>query len=126
MRIEPDCQGVQFALTDFFALPGVPRDGCFPFRVVAKGRIQLMGSRGSWLDTPGDLTSGRWHAIRLRWDCAAKSATLSLDGTEIGVIEQFTWAPGVCYLRLRCLAEGVDPGGFHLSRVRIAVVPGGG
>jgi len=80
LRIEKDFQGAQVALTDFFALPGVPRDGCFPFRIVPGGRIELNGSRGSWLPTPGDLVPGRWHKIKLAWDCQAHRAVLGLDG----------------------------------------------
>ena len=101
VRIEEGFQGVQLALTDCFALPGVPVDGCFPFRVSATGRVELNGSRGSWLPTPGDLAFGQWQTLKLIWDCAAQRAFLSRNGIEIGVIEQFTCAPGVCYLRLR-------------------------
>ena len=126
VRIEQGFHGVQFALTDFFALPGVPREGCFPLRVTANGRIELVGSRGSWLATPGDLVPGRWHALKLNWDCDARRAFLELDGVEIGVIEQFTCAPGVCYLRLRSTATKTDDRGFYIRSVNISVVPGGG
>ena len=40
VRIEPGFGGAQVAVTDFFALPGVPRDGCFPVRITAAGRVQ--------------------------------------------------------------------------------------
>jgi len=126
VRLEEGFQGVQLALTDFFALPGVPRDGCFPFRVTANGRVELNGSRGSWLPTPGNLTPGQWHTLKLIWDCDAQRAFLSLDGIEIGVIEQFICAPGVCYLRLLSVAEKTDDAGLYIRSVNISVVPGGG
>ena len=126
LRIEQGFQGVQFALTDFFALPGVPRDGCFPLRVTAKGRVELNGSRGSWLPTPGDLVPGQWHALKLTWDCDSHRAFLHLDGVEIGVIEQFTCAPGVCYLRLCSTAAETDNGGLYIRSVNVSVAPDGG
>jgi hypothetical protein len=126
VRVEKEFQGAQFALTDFFALPGVPADGAFPFRITAGGRVELSGSRGSWLPTPGDLAPGRWHILRLTWDCDVRRAFLHLDGVEIGVIEQFMCAPGLCYFRVRSTAEGTDPTGFYLRSVSISVSPGGG
>lgn len=126
VRIEPGFQGAQIALTDFFALPAVPRDGCFPFRITSQGRIEISGSRGSWLATPGDLIPGRRHDLTLAWNCAEQRAFLALDGVEIAVIEQLTCAPGICYLRLRSTAEKTDPAGLCVFAVTIAVAPGGG
>ena len=91
-----------------------------------KGRLQVNGSRGSWLDTPGDLAPRRWHSLKLTWDCDAQRALLSLDGVEVGVIEQFTCAPGVCYLRLRSLANKTDDAGLYVRSLHIAAVSGGG
>jgi hypothetical protein len=125
LRIEEGFQGLQFALTDFFALPGVPRDGCFPFRVTAKGRVELNGSRGSWLPTPGDLVPGQWHTLKLTWDCDSHRAFLCLDGVEIGVIEQYVCAPGICYLRLRSTAPGTDEAGLYIRSVNISVAAAG-
>jgi hypothetical protein len=88
--------------------------------------VELNGSRGSWLPTPGDLVPGRWHTLVLTWDCHARRAFLSLDGVEIGVIEQLTCAPGLCYLRLRSTAEATDDAGLYVRSVKVSVVPGGG
>jgi hypothetical protein len=88
-----------------------------------------MADGGTWLDTPGDLTPGKWHELRLSWDCrrgrcgACGRATLTLDGAEIAVIEQFVRASGVCYLRIRSTAASTDWGGLFIRSINIKVAP---
>jgi hypothetical protein len=123
VRIEPGFQGAQFALTDHYDLPGSPRDGSFPFRINAKGTVEIIGSGGTWLEAPGVLKAGQWHELVLVWDCAARRATLTLDGTEIARIEQFICADGLCYLRLRSTAATTDEAGLYVREVRVKAEP---
>ncbi|MCC6443585.1 MAG: exo-alpha-sialidase [Armatimonadetes bacterium] len=123
LRTTPGFQGAHFTLTDHYDLPGLEREGSFPFRALPSGRIQIIGSGGSWLDTPGDLLPEKRHELRLKWNCARGQAVLRLDGTEIARIEQHVRAPGVCYLRLRSTARETDPHGLYLASVRIKVTP---
>jgi hypothetical protein len=123
VRIEPTFQGAQFALTDHYDLPGMPRDGSFPFRINVKGAVEIVGSGGTWLETPGLLKAGQWHELVLVWDCATRHSTLTLDGTEIGRIEQFVCADGLCYLRLRSTATTTDEAGLYLRSVDVSVTP---
>lgn len=121
VRVEPGFGGAHFTQSDHYDLPGLPREGSFPWRITAKGRIQIIGSGGSWLDTPGDLTPGRWHDLRLRWDCRQGQAELALDGTHIGVIEQYVRTRGLCYLRLRSTADGSDEAGLWVRDVQVKI-----
>ncbi len=123
LRIEQGLEAVHFTLTDHYDLPGLPRDGSFPFRVLKSGRIQIVGSGSSWLATPGDLTPGRFHDIRLEWSCASAEAILFRDGGEVARLHQYVCAEGMCYLRLRCLAKDVDEKGVYLKNLRVEVVP---
>jgi len=93
MRSEPGFQGAHLTLSDHYDLPGLPREGAFPVRILSSGRLQIIGSGGTWLDTPGDLVPGRWHTLRLAWDCRAGQAVLHLDGEEVANIEQYVRAP---------------------------------
>jgi hypothetical protein len=120
LRIEPGFQGAHFTLSDHFDLPGLPRDGSFPFEVTAHGRVKIIGSGGTWLDTPGDLVPGRWHHVRLTWDCRKGQAALGLDGTEIAVIEQYVRTRGVCYLRIRSTAAATDAAGLYIREFRVS------
>ena len=123
LRIEPEFQGAHLTLSDHYDLPGLPRDGAFPIRVTPKGRIELNGSGGSWLATPGDLKPGKWHELKLTWDCTNHQALMELDGVEIGQLHQFITTDGVCYLRIRSTAAATDVGGFYVSSVKVKVTP---
>jgi len=123
VRTEPGFQGAQFTVADHYALPGLPRDGSFPFRINAKGTVEIIGSGGSWVATPGVITPGTWYKLALIWDCSERRARLLLDDTEIAVIEQFVCAPGICYLRLRSMAEGMDEAGMYVRSVAVKVAP---
>ena len=121
LRIEPGFQGAHFTLSDHFDLPGLPRDASFPFEITPSGRVKIIGSGGTWLDTPGDLVPGRWHHVRLTWDCRTGQAVLKLDGAEIAVMEQYVRTRGVCYLRVRSTAGAPDPAGLYIRSVGVKV-----
>jgi hypothetical protein len=119
LRIEKGFQGAHLTLTDHYDLPGLARQGSFPFRIVSSGRVEIIGSGGSWLPTPGDLVPGRFHTLRLEWNCHTNSAMLFLDGTEVARLHQFVCAQGMCYFRLRSLANGLDEKGLGLKSLRV-------
>ena len=123
LRIEPGFQGAHVTISEHFDLPGLPRDASFPFQIMPSGRVKIIGSGGTWLDTPGDLVAGKWHDLRLAWNCRTGQATLRLDGTEIAVMEQYVRARGVCYLRLRSTAPSTDPAGLHIRSVAVKSLP---
>jgi hypothetical protein len=123
LRIEPKFQGAHLTLSDHYDLPGLPRDGCFPIQINAKGRIMLNGSGGSWLPTPGDLTPGKWHELKLTWDCTSHEALMELDGVEIGRLHQYVCADGVCYLRIRSTAAATDDAGMYIKSVKVKSEP---
>jgi hypothetical protein len=119
VRIEPGFEGAHFTLSDHFDLPGLPRDASFPLRIMPNGRVKIIGSGGTWLDTPGDLVPGKWHVLHLAWDCRTGRAVLRLDGTEIAVMEQYVRTRGICYLRLRSTAPSTDSAGLYIKSVNI-------
>ena len=123
LRIEPKFQSAHFTLSDHYDLPGLPRDASFPIRITNKGRIELIGSGGSWLPTPGDLIPGKWHEVKLTWNCADQAALLELDGEEIGRLHQFVSADGVCYLRIRSNAPTTDDAGMCIRSVKVNAQP---
>jgi hypothetical protein len=119
LRFEPKFQGAHLTLSDHYDLPGLPRDGAFPIRITNKGRVELNGSGGSWLATPGDLLPGKWHELKLTWDCSNQAALMELDGAEIGRLHQFVATDGVCYLRIRLTAPATDEAGLFIKAVRV-------
>ncbi len=123
VRIEPKFQGAHLTLSDHYDLPGLARDGSFPIRITPKGRVELNGSGGSWLATPGDLLPGKWHELKVSWDCLNQEALLELDGAEIGRLHQFVSTDGVCYLRLRSTAVATDDAGMLIKSVKVHVTP---
>jgi hypothetical protein len=123
LRIEPKFQGAHLTLSDHYDLPGLPREGAFPIRITNKGRIELNGSGGSWLSTPGDLLPGKWHELKLTWDCTAHSALMELDGVEIGQLHQYVSTDGVCYLRIRSTASATDEAGMFIRSVKMNTQP---
>jgi hypothetical protein len=123
LRIEPQFQGAHLTLSDHYDLPGLPREGAFPIRITPKGRIELNGSGGSWLATPGDLLPGQWHELKLTWDCSNQAALMQLDGAEIGRLHQFVSTDGVCYLRIRSTLTSEDVGGMYIKSVKVSVQP---
>ncbi len=119
LRIEPGFQGAHLTLSDHYDLPGLPRDACFPVQINAKGRFLLNGSGGTWLSAPGELAPGRWHQLKLNWDCAGHEALMELDGIEIGRLHQYVCTDGVCYLRLRSTAATTDEAGMYIRSVQV-------
>ncbi|MDO8586483.1 MAG: sialidase family protein [Armatimonadota bacterium] len=119
VRMEPGFQGAHFTLSDHYDLPRLPRDGSFPIAITPSGRVMIIAAGGAWVDTPGDLTAGKWHELRLRWNCGQGCAVLSLDRTEIAQMEQFVRTPGVCYLRLCSTAPTVDTAGLYIRSVKV-------
>jgi len=118
LRIEPGFQGAHLTISDHFDLPGLARDGSFPLQIMPNGRVKIIGSGGTWLDTPGDLMAGKWHNARLAWNCRTGQAVLKLDGAEIAVIEQYVRARGCCYLRVRSTAVSTDSAGLYIRSVK--------
>ena len=100
-------------------MAGRPGRQSFPLQINAKDRVLVCGSGGSWLPSPGDLTPGNWHEVKLTWDCANHEALLELDGVEVGRLHQYVCTDGVCYLRIRSTAATTDEAGMYIKSVKV-------
>lgn len=124
LRLEPGSEGFHLALSDHYDPPGLAKQGGVSLRVTGEGKLQAVGSGVSWVDMGTTLTPGAWHELSIRWDCPAGQATLTVDGIPVGVVPVLGPEPGVCYLRLRPLAETTDHAGLMVRKVHVAGDPG--
>jgi hypothetical protein len=60
-----------------------------------------------------------WHAVRLAWDGDGRRCRVDVDGRRAAVLAAARSSPGVCYLRLRAAADGIDPAGALIDRVEV-------
>jgi len=123
VRLEPGSQGASLALSDHYDMPGLPKDGAYALQITAAGRLEVRQADGSLAPTEAVLPAGTWHELRLAWDCAASSATLSLDGKQAATMPRLADSLGVCYLRLRSTAEKTDEAGLYVRRVETQARP---
>ena len=63
------------------------------------------------------MTGGMYEVISKKRDGGV------LDGEEIARLEQYVWAPGICYLRVRLLSPWKDEHGVLIRSVRATVDP---
>lgn len=111
LRVEPDFGGAQISLTDRFFDPcddfGEREAAC---AVVVTPQRRLAG-------TDQQLQPGQWHTLRLEWDESAEFRVQIDDAPPVAQRRRRACRNGLCYLRLRSLAEKVDTSGFYVTDV---------
>jgi len=137
--------GALLMLTDHFSVPFDPEDVLDAVVAVhltpGAGEASGQGAAGTGADgfaagdTPGPraagprrlppgvghagLTSGSWRDLTLEWDLDAGEARLRTDSGEVLDLPIQRVADGLCYLRLKSIADNPD-GGLELASVRAA------
>ena len=115
--------GARICLTDHFTWPSYVEDGRFGFTIGPDGEIGFDQGEDHPHAIGVKLESGKWHTMRLEWDCEAGICQLTLDGEHVAELPQLSLAVGICYLRLVCLAEDIDLAGLDIDWVEATVTP---
>lgn len=103
-------KGVLIGLTDQFSPPFDAEDrfyNLFNLRI-GSGGLLANGKR---------IGLNRWHNLTLRWDCSRRECYVVLDGHNIETLPLLRQTSGVCYLRLRSIAQGTDDRGILVKSV---------
>jgi len=106
--------GARVMLTNHFSVPFDPEDGInssFLFDIDQDGQV----------DTGGQINVGVWSSFEMCWDLRERSCDLSIDGEHCGSTALKHEVDGICYLRLRGIADGNDAG-FLVADVAVEVV----
>ena len=116
------------------------RSGTLATRVMVKdgGKGGVIGLSDRFFD-PSDVTCdakalfllpldklkpGAWHDVVLKWDVAARTCAVTIDGKDSPSLPMANdTATGVAYVRFRSTAKEVDPAGFLIESVRAEVQP---
>ena len=111
--------GAVLSLNDRFFQPGDDageRQALYCLPVASNGQL----GKGPKLET------GRWYELALDWDTAMRNAAVLLDGRKAMMLKmQNLTLGGVCYLRLRSMAEAVDPAGLLVESVSVDIAEPG-
>jgi len=109
--------GASIALTDRFIQPtddAGEKKVLFSLPIAPDGRLPG-GTR---------LETGRWRTVELAWDLEAGQCRVLIEGEQAAALAQSSdHGAGVSYLRLRSMAETIDPAGFLVERVGVQVTP---
>lgn len=103
LMLRPGFGGTLVGLTDHFSVPWDLEDrfyNVFNFLIPANGRIF----------SSFKLASGRWYEITFDWDTNRRQCRVSVDGREVGVLQDIRTSFGANYLRLRSVSEEPDAG----------------
>lgn len=125
LQVEPGFQGAHVALSDHYDMPGLAKDGAFALQVEADGKLAVRQADGKLASTEAALKPEAWHDLRVVWNCVARTATLFLDGKRVAIAPLLGEQLGVCYLRLRSMAEKTDEKGFQVRLVAVQSQPVG-
>ena len=147
IRLEPGFQGARLCLTDSFSLLSHVEDGRFGIGIGADGLVSVSNGKDRFTPTEVTLETGKWHSIRLAWDCTKQACRLSVDyehvadlpslsstvtavtglqqgdGTGESRVSSEIHPAGICYVRLWSTAEATDPEGLKLDSVSVSVRP---
>ena len=123
VRIQPGFQGARICLTDHFTWPSYAEDGRFGIHVWANGEVVEPLPEGESASTGTKLLPNKWHTFQFAWDCSKHVCELAIDSKQVTKLEQFSAAPGVCYLRLWSSAEKTDKTGLLVESVEVSVEP---
>jgi hypothetical protein len=106
--------GAHLGLTDHYSVPFDQED-------VLYNVFNLpVGPEGT-LPGAGVAQTDRWHALELDWNLDKRECQVLMDDRPLAVLPQLRQSTGVCYLRLKCLAEKTDEAGFLVGSVRCDV-----
>lgn len=109
-------QGALIGITDHFSTPFEEEDrfyNLFNFEIGPDGRLP----QGAKLD------SNRWHDLQFAWDMAKRECRVFQGNRQIASLPLQRSSEGPCYLRLRSVANEVDPAGFLIDSVEVDVSP---
>ena len=123
VRLPDGFQGARICLTDHFTWPSYAEDGRFCISLWANGEIAEPLPAGETISTGTKLSPNKWHALQFAWDCGKHVCALAIDSQPVTELEQFSAAPGVCYLRLWSSAEKTDAAGLLVESVEVSVEP---
>lgn len=115
LRLHPGSAGARVLLTDHFSVPFDPEDtleSLFALRLVPAG---VAPDEASAPPVRGEVTmavaAGRWLDLEVAWDCDAARAVAAVSGAGASAtLPLRRLGDGVCYLRLKPVADGVDMG----------------
>jgi hypothetical protein len=70
------------------------------------------------------LSTGGWHDVELKWDVAAKTCAVSIDGKHGPSLSMANeTATGISYVRFRSTAPSVDSAGYLIESVKAFSIP---
>ena len=114
MRLNSRSQGLQIGLSDHYSVP-------FDLEDVFHNLFQIQVKTGDEGDSLG-VGPEEWHELAFKWDCEKRACQVTLDGKEQRNLPlQHATADGVCYLRLRSLAEESEVEGVWVESVESAI-----
>ena len=112
--VQEGSAGAQMLLTDHFSVPFDPEDALHAL-------FALEADPDGTLNSGGHLEVGCWHTLELRWDCAAGTCRVNIDGELAGALLLQRASEGANYLRLRSSSETVERGGLLVEEVDVEV-----
>jgi len=115
--------GARLCLTDHFTWPEYVEDGRFALSIGADGEISVDRGENRSEPTGAKLDVGKWHTLRLAWDCEKQTCRLTVDKQQVAQLPPLSKAVGICYLRLACLAEDIDLAGLDIESVTVQARP---
>jgi hypothetical protein len=103
IRPNPGFRGAYFVITDHFSTPFDQEDvfhNLFNFQL-----------------GPDEVQGEQWQTLELRWNCASRKCTVTLDGRPFAELQQTRDSATPCYLRLRTNSDDIGDGGFLVESV---------
>lgn len=114
VRLHPGSAGARVLLTDHFSVPFDPEDAhecLFALRLTPSAQATSMrqapAMRG---EVAVAVEAGRWLDLEIGWDCEERCAVAAVGGGAPVTLPMRRLGDGVCYLRVKPVAEGVDAG----------------
>ena len=123
IRLQPGFQGARICLTDHFTWPSYAEDGRFGIQIWENGKVVEPLPAGESAATGTELSPDQWHTLQFSWDCAKNVCALAIDSKDVTELQQFSAAPGLCYLRLWSSAKTTDNMGLLVGSVEIVAEP---
>lgn len=114
LYLKPGMAEANLGLTDHYSVPFDEEDVLYNVFNLAMGPGARLG------DTQVVRGEG-WQTLRLDWRLDKRECRVLLDGRPLAVLPQLRQSSGVCYLRLRSLAQHTDAEGFLVESVRSEV-----